>query len=160
MKKGIRLGFLVLALFFIIGVGCDRQISSNKPYINSITPDKSFGSEGETVNVVVSVQNPAKVNYNGKVLIQADIPECFGMTAVEDGGQKQIKGYLEPISVLAGATNSALIKMKIPLENQENCYKPTTNHMLTFFILQEGQINKLEILDSKNLDFSLFRKED
>ena len=155
MKK-LFLIFVILSLLIL--TGCGSQISSNQPYINEVTPDKSFGSESEVINILVSIKNPTKVNYNGNVLVQADKPECFGMRNV-DGFEKDTKGYMESISVLAGSKNSALIKINIPSDNQNECYQPTTEHKLTIFLLQEGQINKLDVLGSKEIDFSLFNNE-
>ena len=154
--KRILFVILLIPILFIASCGGNvDSISSNKPYIDAITPDKTFGSEGEAINIVVSVKNPTKVNYNGNVLIQADSPRCFGMGNVRVGNQN-LEGYIGEINVLSGNKNSAKIEMEIPQRNEELCYSPTTDHKLTVFLLQEGETNELNILDSKDFEFSLF----
>lgn len=154
INKSVLLFVLVLGAVIVSGCIDKLQPPTDKPYITDVAPDKSYGIEGENINVVVYVTNPTRVNYYGYVLIQADSPNCFGMNDVYVGMQKNIPGYNASISVLAGTTNSALLTMHIPTSNQATCYQPA-NHKLNVFLLQNGQI-----LDSKTqIDFSLFQKK-
>ena len=155
-NKSVLLCIMVIGVIFISGCVDDIQTTNDIPYITKVTPDKQYGSEGDTINVIVSVKNPTKVNYDGYVLIQADLPNCFGMGNVDIGTQQHpnwVSGYISSLSVLAGTTNSALVPMQIPINNQAVCYQ-TADHTLKIFILQNGQV-----LGSKIIDFSLFENK-
>ena len=146
MKKLIRL-FILLVMITVSG--CVSQTPS-KPYILDAKSEKTFGVAGETINVVVSVANPIAIDFSGNVLIQADMPKCFGMSEVTLGSLKNIEGYLTTISVESGKTNSALITMQIPQKNEQTCYQPS-NHKLNLFVLQNEKV-----LSNMQLDFALF----
>ncbi len=121
-----------LLIGVVLVAGCvstnEQTPPTDKPYITNVNFDKSFGVEGDTINVAVSVANPTKVNYDGVVLIQSDVPNCFDMNYVNIGGngtQQNVQGYLSPISVSAGTTNSVLLKMSVLYNTQatSDCVK-------------------------------------
>ena len=106
---------------------------------------------GENIDVVVTVKNPTTIDFNGNVLIKADMPRCFNMNSVTVGTIR-VEGYLDTITVKAGETNSALMTMHIPERNEQNCYQPS-NHKLSIFVLQ-GE----KVLSTSELDFALFER--
>lgn len=154
MTKKKYFVLFVLMLLVLVVSGCPNQDTPtpDKPYITNINPDKTYGVDGEKINILVSVMNPTKVNFNGHILIQTDIPSCFGMSFVNFGTKKG-EGYITNISVSATTTNSALLTMNIPSSNQAKCYQPA-NHQLKIFVLQNE-----EVLDFEIIDFSLFQKK-
>ena len=160
MNKIKSLEFFLLIFGVVVVSGCfgQPQPTPDKPYITSVSFDKSFGVEGDTINIAITVANPTTVNYDGYVLVQADSSSCFGMYNVNVGLQQPTLGYSNTISVLAGASNSALIIMHIPQNayndiTKGNCYQPSS-HKLGIFILQNGLT-----MDSKQYDFSIFQKK-
>lgn len=139
MGKNKSLFLLVLVFGVVFVSGCiEPKQPNDKPYITNVNPDKSFGIEGDTINVAVTVTNPTKVNYNGYVLIQAESPSCFGMGDVNIGTEQKVqnvKGYLAPISVLAVTSNGVLMTMHIPLSNPPTCYQPASHKLSVYLIL-------------------------
>jgi hypothetical protein len=135
--------------------GCNRPLilPSDKPYISNVNPDKTFGVSGNTISIAISVQNPTQIDYTGNLLVQADSPDCFGMDTVTVGTANYVRGNIAPISVPAGKSNSGLITINIPQNNQQSCYN-ISNHKLTIYILQNDKI-----LDTKYLDFNLFQHQ-
>ena len=147
MKRLIPL-FILLVITIVSGCTVPPP---DKPYIIDANTDRNFGVAGENIDVVVTVKNPTTIDFNGNVLIKADMPRCFNMNSVTVGTTR-VDGYLNIITVEAGKTNSALMTMHIPERNEQNCYQPS-NHKLSIFVLQ-GE----KVLSTTEIDFALFER--